>query len=260
MHPVLIQFGKVTIYTYGFSIAVGFIIAILLAKHEAKRTGIDTDLILDLSFYIIISAIIGSRLFYVITSPEPFLKDPLSIIKIWTGGLVFYGGFALSLITAIIYVKIRNMPLWQTADIFAPSIAIGQFFGRLGCFSAGCCYGKVCELPWAIVFNNPDSLAPTGIPLHPTQLYHALCNILIFSYLLFLKHRKKYDGQIFLMYVVLNGLARFFIEIFRGDFRGKIFFDMFSIAQIIGSIMAIFGIAFMFILSKKANGIKNKNA
>jgi len=260
MHPVLIQFGKVTIYTYGFSIAVGFIVGILLAKNEAKRTGIDADLIMDLSFYIILSAIIGSRLFYVLTSPASFLKDPLSIIKIWTGGLVFYGGFALSFITALVYIKIRKMPLWQTADIFAPSIALGQFFGRLGCFSAGCCFGKVCDLPWAITFNNPGSLAPTGIPLHPTQLYHAFGDLLTFSFLLFLKNKKKYEGQIFWAYVTMHGIIRFFIEIFRGDFRGKIFFGMFSIAQIIGSIMAIAGISVMFILSKKANGLITKNA
>ena len=260
MHPVLIQFGKVTVYTYGFSIAVGFIVGILLAKHEAKRTGIDADLIMDLSFYIILSAIIGSRLFYVLTSPESFLKDPLSIIKILTGGLVFYGGFALSFIVAVIYIKIRKMPLWQTADIFAPSIALGQFFGRLGCFSAGCCFGKVCDLPWAITFNNPDSLAPTGIPLHPAQLYHAFGDLLIFSLLLFLKNKKKYEGQIFWMYIVMHGTTRFFIEIFRGDFRGKIFFNMFSISQIIGTIMVITGIVIMFFLNKKATDSKTKNA
>jgi len=251
MHPVLVHLGKITIYTYGFFIAVGFIAGILLAKREAGRLGTDPDLIMDLSFYIIISAIIGSRLFYVLTAPETFMADPLEIFKIWNGGLVFYGGFILSLITAMIYINRKQMLMWQTADILAPSIAIGQFFGRLGCFSAGCCYGKTCDLPWAITFRHPDTLAPLGVPLHPTQLYHALGNLLVFGILWSFRKRKKFHGQLFWIYVVMYGAIRSILEIFRGDFRGRTFCDMLSMSQIVGIAMVITGIAMLVILGRK---------
>jgi phosphatidylglycerol---prolipoprotein diacylglyceryl transferase len=251
MHPVLIRFGDISIYTYGFFIAVGFVVGILLAKKEAARVGIDPDLIMDLSFYIIISAIVGSRLFYVLTMPETYLKKPLEIFKIWNGGLVFYGGFILALITAIFFIVKRKAPLWKTADIFAPSVAIGQFFGRLGCFSAGCCYGKICDLPWAVTFRHPESLAPIGIPLHPSQLYHALGNFLIFAILQKMKNKKKFHGQLFWTYVALDGGIRCFLEIFRGDFRGQIFLNLFSLSQVIGALMILIGIAMLTALKRQ---------
>ena len=251
MHPVLLQFGKITVYTYGFLIAVGFVVGILLAKKEAARVGKDPDMIMDMSFYIIISAILGSRLFYVLTTPEVYLHDPIEIFKIWNGGLVFYGGFIVSLITAVIYIKLKQLMLWETADIFAPAIAIGQFFGRLGCFSAGCCYGKICDLPWAVTFRHPDSLAPTGLPLHPTQLYHAFSNLFIFGFLWCFRKHTKFHGQLFWIYVTVYGITRAFLEIFRNDFRGHVFFNTFSISQMIGGVMAATGIMMLRILSRK---------
>jgi phosphatidylglycerol:prolipoprotein diacylglycerol transferase len=251
MHPVLLQLGKVTVYTYGFLIAVGFIVGILLAKKEAARLGRDPEMIMDLSFYIIISAIVGSRLVYVLTSPEIFIHDPLEMFKIWNGGLVFYGGFIMSLITAIVYVKRKRLSLWETADIIAPAIAIGQFFGRLGCFSAGCCYGKICDLPWAVTFRHPDSLAPVGLPLHPTQLYHSFANLLIFFLLWSFRKKTKFQGQLFWIYVSVYGAVRSFLEIFRNDFRGHVFFNIFSVSQVIGGIMVITGIVMLMILNRK---------
>lgn len=253
MHPVLIQFGKVSVYTYGFFIAIGFIVGILLAKKESIKQGINPDDIMDLAFYMILSAVIGSRLFYVMTTPETFLDDPLSIFKIWNGGLVFYGGFILCMVTFFTYVKIKQLDVWKTADICAPSIAIGQFFGRLGCFSAGCCFGKVCDLPWAVTFSNPDSLAPTGIPLHPSQLYHALGNLFIFVVIFSFRNHKRYQGQLFWTYVVLYGAVRSILEMFRGDFRGSIFFNLFSVSQMIGGTMVITGLAMLIILGRKKN-------
>ena len=253
MHPVLIHVESISIYTYGFFIAVGFVTGILLAKKEAVRVGINPELILDISFYVLISAIAGSRLFYIVTMPETYMKRPLEILKIWNGGLVFYGGFILALATAIFFILKRRAPLWKTADVFAPSIAIGQFFGRLGCLSAGCCYGKICDLPWAVTFRHPESLAPTGIPLHPSQLYHAVGNFLIFVILLIMKNNKKFHGQLFWTYVVLDGGVRCFLEFFRGDFRGRIFLNYFSLSQVIGVLMLLLGIAML-------TALKNKNA
>ena len=251
MHPVLISFGKITVYTYGFLIAVGFIVGILLAKQEAARRGQNPEMVMDLSFYIIISAIVGSRLFYAFTTPDVYLKNPLEFFKIWNGGLVFYGGFITALIAAIVYVHLKHLRLWDTADIFAPSIAIGQFFGRLGCFSAGCCYGKICDMPWAVTFRNPDSLAPTGLPLHPTQLYHASGNLLIFCLLWFMRKKTRFSGQLFWTYVSIYGAVRACLEFYRNDFRGHVFFDLFSISQVIGVTMSLTGIVMLVVLKRK---------
>jgi phosphatidylglycerol:prolipoprotein diacylglycerol transferase len=252
MFPVLLKVGPVSIFTYGFFIAVGFLAGIYLAVREARRLGEEPEIIMDLCFYILVAAIIGSRLFYVATNPGMFLDDPVEILKIWNGGLVFYGGFIAALVTGIIYLKIKNIPVWKTADIMAPSISLAHFFGRIGCFFAGCCYGKYCDLPWAVTFSNPDSLAPQGLPLHPTQLYSALNNLAIFLILFFFRKRKKYDGQLFWLYVLMYGITRLFIEIFRADFRGEFFYGIFSVSQVVGVIMAVVSLIMLSILRRRA--------
>ncbi len=251
MYPVLLQFGKITIYTYGFFVALGFLTGITLAKYEAQRLGEDPEKITDLSFYILISAIIGARIFYVFTMPETFFSDPLEIFKIWNGGLVFYGGFIAAAITAVIFLKKKNMPLWKTADILAPSLAIGHSLGRIGCFFAGCCYGKVCDLPWAITFTHPETLAPMNIPIHPTQLYSSFNNLCIFFILWYLRKRKKFDGEVFWIYVLIYGLTRSFIEMLRGDFRGDTFFGILSLSQTIGISLSFIAAGMLIFLNKR---------
>jgi len=251
MYPVLFKLGQLSIFTYGFFIAVGFFVGIVLARREARRVGEDPEKITDLSFYVLVFAIIGSRFFYIVTNLEIFLADPLEIVKLWKGGLVFYGGFIAALIAALIYMKINNLPVFKTADIFAPAIPAGQFFGRLGCLFAGCCYGKACDLPWAITFKNPDSLAPLGIPLHPTQLYHAGGNLILFGFLWFFRKRKTFEGQLFWLYVLLYGIIRSFTEVFRGDFRGSPVFGILSVSQVLGGTMAIIAIVMLIIFTKR---------
>ncbi len=251
MHPVLLKLGPLSIHTYGFFVAMGFIAGILLAKREAKRLGESPETIMDLSFYVLVAAIVGSRLLYIFINPDIFLSDILETFRIWNGGLVFYGGFIAALLVGLSYLKIKKMLLWRTTDIAALSLPLGQFFGRLGCFSAGCCYGKSCDLPWAVTFTNPDTLAPMGIPLHPTQLYHAISNLSIFIFLWFFRKRKKFSGQLFWLYVMLYAVSRSFIEIFRGDFRGEPIFGVLSVAQTVGIIMALVAIIMMIILRKQ---------
>ncbi|NOY69467.1 MAG: prolipoprotein diacylglyceryl transferase [Deltaproteobacteria bacterium] len=248
MHPILFHFGIFTIYTYGFFIALGVISGITLAKSEAGRIGIDPDKIMDLCFYIILFSIIGARLFYVATNLDFFSHYPIEIIKIWNGGLVFYGGFIAALITAVIVVHIQGLPFSKTADIAGLSVPLGQFLGRLGCLSAGCCYGKACNLPWAITFHNPASLARIGIPLHPTQIYSAVSNLTIFIILFLARKHKRFDGQIFWLYVLMYGVMRSIIEIFRGDFRGAYVFGMLSISQAIGLSMAVLALVMLIVL------------
>lgn len=254
MHPILFKIGKLSVYTYGFMIAVGFLVGVTLAKREGRRVGEDPDRIMDLCFYLLIAAIVTSRLFYVVTTPEIFLSDPLEIFRIWKGGLVFYGAFIGAMLTIVIYLRKYKRPLWKTLDILAPSVAIGHFFGRIGCFFAGCCYGKQCALPWAVTFSHPESLAPTGTPLHPTQLYSALNNLMIFGILCFFRTRKKFDGQLFWTYVMVYGITRSVIEIFRGDFRGEVYFGVLSVSQLIGGTFAIIALIMLILFRKRSSG------
>jgi len=252
MYPTLINFGMFSIHTYGFFIAIGFLAGMLLARREALRVGLDSDKIMDLTFYLLIAAIVGSRIFYVFTAPEAFFKNPLEIFKIWNGGLVFFGGFIAALATALIFMKKYSLPILATCDLLAPSLALGHFFGRIGCFFAGCCYGKQCDLPWAVSFTHPDSLAPLGVPLHPTQLYSSLSNLMIFSILWFWRRRKTFDGQIFWIYILLYGTLRSLIEQLRDDFRGAAVFGVLSVSQAIGLFLAITALVMLIISKKKA--------
>ena len=239
MYPILFQIGSFKIHTYGVFIALGFLTGIILALREAKRVGEKPENILDLSFYSIIAAIVGSRLLYIIINYRYYMENPLEMAKIWSGGLVFYGGFVLALIVGIWYIRKNHLSLWKTVDVMAPSIAIGQAIGRLGCFSAGCCYGKVTTLPWAVTFSNPECLANLGVPVHPTQLYSSLNDLFIFLILTVVKRFKKFDGLLIWLYVLLYSITRSIIEIFRGDDRGFLFEGTLSVSQFIGIILGI---------------------
>lgn len=240
MHPDLIKIGPLTIHTYGVLVAVGFLVALLLAVRQAGKQGISSNTILDLGFYLLVSSIVGSRLLFVLTNLNHYLKHPLDIFKIWEGGLVFLGGLILAVPVAIWYMRKNKLDTWAIADIFAPSIAIGHAIGRLGCFSAGCCYGKEAEgLPWAVTFLNPESLAKLGIPLHPTQLYESFGELLNFIILIILRRRQSFKGQLFWTYILLYSVLRFVVEIYRGDeIRGFIISGI-SVSQGISIIMAI---------------------
>ena len=185
MHPILFKLGPITIYSYGLMIALGIMVGLFLARRQAKREGIDPDKILDITLYVLLAALIGARLLFVFMNFAEYVDEPLRILKIWEGGLVFYGGLLPAVAIGIWYIKRLGLPLWQIADILAPSLAIGHAMGRIGCFFAGCCYGGACDLPWAVTFTNPQSLAtPRGsLTPHATlQLPQPFC-ALRFSHL-----------------------------------------------------------------------------
>jgi phosphatidylglycerol:prolipoprotein diacylglycerol transferase len=241
MYPILIEFGFFKIFTYGLLVATGFLVAILLASSRAEKEGLDSQKVLDLCFYVMVSALLGARLLYVIVEYRYFLASPLEIFKFWKGGLVFYGGLILGVLISLWYLKRSQMPMWKTADLLAPSIALGQSIGRWGCFFAGCCYGKKTDVAWGITFTDPRSLAPFGISLHPTQVYLSLNAVLIFMFLMWLSKRKVFDGQILWSYGILYSIGRFVIEYFRGDDRGFAVEQILSTSQFVG--------VFIFILS-----------
>ena len=231
MYPILYKIGPIHLYTYGLFLALGFLAAILVAGQEAKRLGLPEGHFYDLCFYIILAAIIGSRLLFVIVDPGPFLKNPLKIFAIWEGGLVFHGGLIAALITAFFYMRRHGLPWRPTFDALAVGMPLGVTLGRIGCFMAGCCFGKPSDLPWAVRFTNPETLCPVLDYLHPAQLYEALLSLGIFGVVFWLRKRKRFDGQILLTYFLLAGLVRFTVEFFRAptalDPRGpEIIFHM----------------------------------
>lgn len=254
MHPVLFKFDDlITIHTYGFFIALAVLAGMFIAKYEAKRLGIDPDKVVDACFYVVIAAIVGSRLFYVLTNMEFFMSAPLEVFKIWNGGLVFYGGFIASTAVLIVFLKFYHLPLGKMADIAAIALPLGHAIGRIGCFFAGCCYGKIChpDYPLAITFKNADSLAPLFVQLHPTQLYSSASNFLIFFLIFSFRRFKKYDGQLFWIYFAIYGINRSIIEVFRGDYRGATVLNTFSISQTIGLTSAFIAVVMLIVLGRK---------
>ena len=143
------------------------------------------------------------------------------------------------------------MPVWKMADLFCPSIALGLVFGRIGCFFAGCCYGKETALPWGVIFRNPDSLARLNVPLHPAQLYDAANGLTIFFFLIWMDRRKAFDGQIFWLFLFLYSAGRFFVEMVRGDPRGFLFQGLLSTSQGIGISLALLSLFMLSYLRKE---------
>ncbi len=251
MHPILFQFGPFTLYSYGLFLALGFLAGLYVSKREALLCGENPDTLTDIIFYIIIFGVLGGRFFYIFTNLDSFMKRPLDVFKIWEGGLVFYGGFIFAAIFVVIYTRLKKTSLWKIADILAPGLAIGHAIGRIGCLMAGCCYGRECDLPWAVVFKNPQSLAPLGIHLHPTQIYEVLGNLAIFCILLLVRQKKQIDGQVFWIYVLLYGAMRFLVEMFRGDDRGSSVFGIVSVSQFIGILMICASVFMHFYMKRK---------
>jgi phosphatidylglycerol:prolipoprotein diacylglycerol transferase len=165
-----------------------------------------------------VGAILGARAVYVATYwREEFADQPFSeIFMIQHGGLVYYGGLIGAIIAGAIFIRWKKLPLWKTADVLAPSIALGNVFGRIGCLLNGCCYGRACSFPWAIHF--PADHATGGAPVHPTEIYDAVLNFGVYLFLAWLFRRKKFDGQIFATYLLCYAVTRSFVEYFRGDY------------------------------------------
>lgn len=255
MYPILIKiplfglfgYDSLPIHSYGVMMALGFLAGSWYVSRQAKRQGEDPARALDLVFYILIAAIVGSRILYLLVAERARLfQDPLYLFKIWEGGLVFYGGLIAALIVSIWFFRKHRLPAWKYCDFFAPAIALGHAIGRQGCFLAGCCHGRplLTKAWYTITFPyDPNSLAPAGIPLYPTQLIESAAEFLIFLGLAWGLKRKKFDGQIVCLYLMAYALARFLIEFLRGDSeRGFVFGTLLSTSQFIAMIMFAIGV------------------
>ncbi len=239
MYPILFKLGEFSVHTYGVLLAAAFLLALWVALREARRQRIDSNIVMDLAFYLLIAALVGSRFFYVLTNWHEFRVDPIDVLRFWRGGLVFYGGFLFAVVVGTYYIRKHNLNFSQMGDLLAPSIALGKAVGRLGCFSAGCCFGTPTDLPWAVVFTSKESLAPLGIPLHPTQLYESASCFIIFLALRRMRKSEKFQGQILWYYILFYAAIRFFLEFLRADPRGFFIPEVISTSQGIAIPLAI---------------------
>jgi len=251
MFPDLFSIGPMTLHTYGLFMAVGFTVGILVAIKIGKAQGIKSHLVMDMGLIMILLAIIGSRLAYVLMNFSHYRTHPMAILRIWEGGLVFSGGIVAVALVMSWYFKRHHLSLWTMGDLWAPSIAIGQGIGRIGCFMAGCCYGKPTDLKWGVVFTHPNSLAPQNISLHPTQVYASLSGLIIFVVLIILHTKKQFEGQVFLWFLILHSTARLLVERFRGDDLGSVLGTEMSATQLVTTLILLASVVTLFVLKPK---------
>lgn len=274
MHPILLKinlgftlpvFGNtITVYTYGFLVAIGFLVAVYISAARSKYYGINKEIIFDAAFYCILFGIIGARLLYVIVSWEQFEDNLLEIFYLHHGGIVFYGGFIGGFIALIIFAKKKRINLLKLTDLFAPQVALGHAFGRLGCLAFGCCYGAICNVKWLgmrFPFGSPafeEHLSKNlilntdkySLPVIPTQLLECIFLILLFFFLFYISRKIKKNGMITSLYLMLYSMFRIIIEFFRADYRGFKIFGVLYISQFISILLFIVGLS-VFLKIKK---------
>jgi len=238
MHPILFKIGPITVYTYGVMAALGILFGSLILMKLAEREGLNTKDVADTAFWTVLAGVVGARVFFFLYNPE-YLTSWYRLFFFWEGGLVWYGGVLFGALTAVYFIKKRNIPFWKFADIVSIPLSVGLGFGRIGCTMAGCCYGKVCHSPFSIVFKDPHSAAPLGIPLCPTQPLSAAANFAIAGLLYLLYKKRRAPGETFGFYLILYGTFRFFIEFLRAT--PKELLGLFSNNQAISIIMVAVG-------------------
>ncbi|MBU0700451.1 prolipoprotein diacylglyceryl transferase [bacterium] len=246
MHPILFSIGHITIYSYGIIFAAAFVTGIYLAQKKAACSGIESKIIVDLGVYLLISSLVGARLFYIMDNLEWYIKHPAEIVFSRTG-FVFYGGFILAITVGIWYLRRHKLPVLKIADIFGPSIAIGEAIGRIGCFLHGCCYGRPTSPPWGICF--PEDAPAGSVVVHPTQIYLSVANVIVFIILSMIK--PGFTGKICSLYLILHALFRFVIEYWRGD-SASVFLGLTG-AQLISVLLGICGVVLWIKAKQKEN-------
>lgn len=266
MYPELFRIGTFPVTTYGIFLAVGMLLALFAASRLAARDGLPKERIYDLGLWVLVGGLVGSKLLMILVEPgvQVFTLDFLR-----SGG-VFYGGLIGGFLAVAILVPLYKLSFWKVADAFAPAVAIGQAFGRQGCFSAGCCWGKETHLPWGVHFTDLGH-EYTGVPvygpdgsdlfLHPTQLYESFIMLAVFGFLIYLHKRKKFDGQVLIAYGIIYALVRFSIEFVRDDPRGDLWgitgATGLSTSQMVSLLVAIVSMIFLI---RRLRAVNKENA
>jgi phosphatidylglycerol---prolipoprotein diacylglyceryl transferase len=226
MFPKLISIGNFFIPTYGTLVAIGFLAALWVVIRLAKRAKLPSERVTNLAIYCALAGLAGAKLFMILFDFSDYWSGRQQLFSLATlqAAGVYQGGFVVAFVVALLYMRSQSLPILATCDVFAPGIALGQAIGRIGCFSAGCCYGIPTHMHWAVTFRNPQAAeltgVPLGIPLHPTQLYESFADALIFGFLYFRIGKTHTAGAILGWYLALYSMARFIIEFFRFHEQG----------------------------------------
>ena len=261
MYPELFRIGNFPVTTYGIFLALGMLLALMAASRLGARDGLPKDRIYDLGLWTLVGGLVGSKILMYFVEPDVQL---LSLDFLRSGG-VFYGGLIGGFLAVVLCVHFYKLPFWKVADAFAPGVALGQAFGRLGCFSAGCCWGKQTDLPWGVHFTELGH-EYTGVPvvtatgdacyLHPTQLYESFAMFAVFAFLFWLHRRKKFNGEILIAYGIIYSIIRFSIEFIRDDPRGDLFglttLTGLSTSQMVSIVVFVAAAIFMVVRLRKA--------
>jgi phosphatidylglycerol---prolipoprotein diacylglyceryl transferase len=247
VHPIAFYLGGLPVRWYGVMMALAFFAGLWTATRRARLANVSGEIIADVTMWLMGGSIVGARFVYVATYwKQEFAGGPLSeIFMVQHGGLVYYGGLIGATIAGAGWLAWKKLPVWKIADILAPSIALGSVFGRIGCLMNGCCYGRACDLPWAIHF--PADHETHGAGVHPTEIYDALLNLVLYFALAWLFRRRKFDGQILVLYFIGYAICRSTVEIFRGDYPADhIHAGIFTSAQLLSAPILLASVALYF--------------
>lgn len=261
MFPKIFSIGDFFLPSYGVLVTIGFLLGLWVTGKLARRNGLDPQLVTDLGIYVALAGLGGAKLLMLLYDIPYYIQNPREIFSLATlqAGGVFFGGLIAALAVAVWYLRSRKLSFLPVADVFAPGIAIGHAIGRVGCFSAGCCWGLACERPWAVTFTDPEAHrlvgVPLGIPLHPTQLYEAAGELLIFLYLYRQIGKAHGTGNIIGQYLILYPLVRFAVEFLRAHDQANPFGLAFSAAQ--WMTLGLLGLGIFLVIRSRAEIVRN---
>lgn len=241
-----LQIGPITIHMYGLTVGIGFAAAYFICCIRARRKGLSEDILWGILLCAVLGIVTGSRFLYYLVSIPQIRKDP-SILWNFKNGYVVYGGIIFGVLYGYLYCRKKQVSFLKYFDLVMPSVAAAQGFGRIGCFFAGCCYGRQTDSWFHIIYTHSD-FAPNHVPLIPTQLISSAGNFLIAGFLIWYSTKAKKDGAVGVMYMILYSMGRFFIEIFRNDFRGA--WGGLSTSQLISIAVFLLGLCLMVVFQK----------
>ena len=257
MKNELFTIGPLTVYGYGFMIAVGVIAAWIVTDYRAKKQKLDRDHVFSLVIWCLVGGLLCAKLLFWITEWKAIVADPGYLLDTLSDGFVVYGGIIGGILAGWLYCRVKQVDFWKYFDLVMPSVALAQGFGRIGCLLAGCCYGRETDSLFSITFQNSD-FAPNHVSLIPTQIYSSILDFLNFGILLYIAKRKKNDGQVAACYLIFYSIGRFVLEFFRGDLiRGSV--GVLSTSQFISLFILAAGILILVVRSKKKTPDAFKN-
>jgi phosphatidylglycerol:prolipoprotein diacylglycerol transferase len=255
VHKIAFESGPVVVTWYGILVALGFLAGLWTASRRALLRQIQPNTIWDLGPWLLLGAIVGARAFFVVSYwDEEFAGRPIyEIFMVQRGGLVYYGGLVGATAAGILFARLKPLPVWRLADVVAPSIALGSFFGRWGCLMNGCCYGQPTTMPWGIHFPADSECARYygSKPVHPTQIYDSLLNLALYVFLAWLYRRRKFEGRVFAAYLMCYAALRSFVELFRGDYTLDHYWHGMTPAQMVSAGIFAAGLLLFWRLPRK---------